>query len=117
MLLTIAAAIPASGTGFTDLATCYKACKGDSYITTNLGECRLHFYSSFGGGTQIHMILSGGQRIDGQFPGKSTNYGFADYLVNGLPGIVKTVCTDCPAYCVRRLADNDAYCELPLNHR
>ena len=117
MLLTIAATIRASATGFTDLATCYTARKGESQIAINLGECRLHFYSSFGGGTQIHMILSGGQQIDGQCPGESSNYGLAGCLVNRLPGIVKIVGTDHPAYCAWRHKDTDAYCALPFNHR
>ncbi len=107
---------PVNATGFTDIATCFTAKKGDDNPIKNLGECRLHFYSSFGGGTILKITLDNGKVINGQCPGESANYGLTGCIVNDLPGVIKTVGnTDYPSYCIWQHKQKISYCAKPWN--
>lgn len=109
---------PALATGFTDLASCFTARKGDNKPVSEMGVCRLHFYSSAGGGTTIDMRWNNGFKLTGQCPGSSANYGLNGCVVNGLPGEIRIVGEeDNPAFCAWRHKDPIAYCARPWNHR
>jgi hypothetical protein len=108
--------ISANATGFTDLATCFTAKKGDNNPIKDLGKCQLHFYSSFGGGTIIEITLDNGKVINGQCPGESANYGLKGCMVNDLPGVIKIVGdTDYPSYCAWQHKQRISYCANPWN--
>ena len=109
---------PSKATGFTDIASCFTARKGDNNTLADMGECRLHFYSSAGGGTSIDIRWSDGSKLLGKCPGLSANYGLNGCVVNGLPGEIRIVGEeDSPAFCAWRHKDLVAYCARPWNHR
>jgi hypothetical protein len=115
----------ARATGFIDIAECFTAKKGSRNAVSQLGdsqlgECRIQFYSSLGGGTTIELrMLKDGAVIKGDCPGLSQQtYGTRGCLVNRQPGDIQVIGEEpYPAYCVWRYRDPIAYCAFPFNRR
>ena len=113
--------LPAKATGFRDLATCFTTKKGDNKPIQELGECKLGFSSSYGGGTAMEMSSEGKFSITGRCPGETINAGLTGCMVNGEPGILKLVGGDTEtgtgiAFCMWKHKDKYAYCAFPYNH-
>ncbi|WP_148293465.1 hypothetical protein [Picosynechococcus sp. NKBG15041c] len=104
-------------TGFTDLANCFTAEKGDINPIDDLGECRLQFYASWGGGTEINLLIKDQYKVHGYCPGQTTGGTHLACRVNELPGEVRYIDSIYGgAYCAWRHQDSVAYCAKPYNH-